>query len=339
MTETLIDIGGRLVGPGRPCFIVAEAGINHNSDPALADRRVGAAAESGASAIKFQTFKADRLVALTNAESQHALLSRYELSEDLHRRLQARCKIRNLIFLSTPFDESSADFLESLGVPAFKIASGDLTHPGLLAHVARKRRPMIVSTGMATLDEVAAAGGTIRAAGNSDIVLLHCVSNYPARPDESNLRAMQALQREFGVLVGFSDHTPGVDVAPAAVSMGACVIEKHFTLDRDLPGPDHSFSLNPADLAEMVRRVRVVEAALGDGQKRPTESERLTARGARKSLVAARLIAAGSRLTREVIAIKRPGTGLPPGRLDEVVGRRARVDIPEGALLTEEMFQ
>jgi len=235
--------------------------------------------------------------------------------------------------MSTPFDEESADFLADLGVAVFKIPSGEITNLPFLRHVACRGKPMIVSTGMSYLGEVETAVRTIEEAGNYDFVLLHCVSNYPADPADVNLRAMQTMATAFGVPVGYSDHTLGIEVAIAAVALGACVIEKHFTLDRSLPGPDHRASLEPDELAVLVRGIRTVEAALGQGRKEPAASEANTAAVARRSLVAARDIPAGTVLTEEMLAIKRPGTGLPPAMLGHTLGRRTRVNMPAGTII------
>jgi len=242
------------------------------------------------------------------------------------------------MFLSTPFDGESADLLESLGVPAFKIASGDVTHLPLLRYVARKGRPMLVSTGMATLEETRQAVEAIRDAGGRELALLQCVSRYPADPSDANLRAMATLARAFGAPVGYSDHTTGVEVALAAAALGACVIEKHLTLDRRLPGPDHQASLEPDEFGRMARGIRTVESALGHGRKEPAAGEAEIARVARKSLVTTRAVAAGGELTREAVAARRPGTGLPPSALERVLGRRAAVAIPAETVLTWEML-
>ncbi len=346
-----IECAGRAIGPTYPCFIIAEAGVNHNGDLALARQLVDVAVQAGADAVKFQTFKADRVVTAAApkadyqrqstdaAESQHAMLSRLELSDAAHHTLIDYCRECGMLFLSTPFDEQSADFLLQQGMPLFKIPSGEITNLPLVDHVARLRRPMIVSTGMAHLGEVETALQTIEATGHDAVVLLHCVSNYPADPADANLRAMQTMQAAFGVPVGFSDHTPGIAVALAAVALGACVIEKHFTLDNTLPGPDHQASLEPAALTALVQGIRTVEAALGDGRKRPAASEAGTAAVARRSLVAAHPITAGTTLTPTLIAIRRPGTGLPPAMLPYLTGRTARHDIAAGTLLTLEMLQ
>lgn len=351
MSAPGISIGARRVGPDQPCFLIAEAGVNHNGDLELARRLVDAAAEAGADAVKFQTFSADRLATAAAPqadyqrrntgieESQRAMLHRLELTAEAHRELMARCRERGILFLSSPFDEDSADFLEELGVPAFKIPSGELTNVPFLAHVARKGRPLIVSTGMATLDEVRPAVETIRQAGSPPLALLHCVSSYPAQPADVNLRAMATLREAFAVPVGFSDHTAGTDIALAAVALGANILEKHLTLDRTLPGPDHLASLEPDEWIAMVVALRRIEAALGDGRKRPAPSEADAARVARKSLVAAGDLPAGCVLRRDHLAIRRPGTGLPPGRLESVLGRRLRRALAAGAVLTEDLLE
>lgn len=349
--RSAIEIAGRTVGSGAPCFIIAEAGVNHNGDEALAKRLIDAAALAQADAVKFQTFKAERIVTVraTKAtyqrhsphdhESQLEMLRRLELSEATHQELMRYAHERGIIFLSTPFDEASADFLEALGVPAFKLASGELTNLPFLSHVARKGTPLIMSTGMSTLAEVETALEAVYGTGNRQVVLLHCVSTYPANPRDANLRALQTMANAFRVPVGYSDHTPGVEVAVAAVALGACVIEKHVTLDRRLPGPDHRASLEPEALVALVRGIRSVEAALGHGRKEPAASEANTAAVARKSLVAAKDIATGSTVTADSIAIKRPGTGLPPAMLEQVVGRIATEDIPADTVLTLEMLR
>jgi N-acetylneuraminate synthase len=339
------------VGSGHPCFIIAEAGVNHNGSLDLALRLVDAAVGAGVDAVKFQTFQADRLVTLHapkaayqnettgKAESQFEMLKKLELDETSHRTLVGHSASRGIAFLSTPFDEKSADFLETLDVPAYKVPSGELTNLPFLRHVAGKKRPLIMSTGMATLEEVGRAVEAVRTAECKDLVLLHCVSAYPAYPAEVNLRAMATLAEAFGVPVGYSDHTLGIEVALAAVAMGACILEKHFTLNRSFPGPDHRASAEPAELAALVDSVRKVEAALGNGVKRPMASEADTALVARKSLVASRDIPEGAVLQPAMVAARRPGTGMAPDRANELVGRRARYEISEGTILSPEMFE
>ena len=339
------SVGERRIGAGARTFVVAEAGVNHNGDVALGEALVDAAAAAGADAVKFQTFRTDALVSraapkagyqveTTGAgESQREMLARLELSPEAHARLQERCAKRGVVFFSAPFDEASADVLERLGAPLVKIPSGEITNLPFLRHVARKGRPMIVSTGMSTLEEVAAAVAAIRESGDPPIALLHCVSAYPAPPADTNLRAMDTLRAHFGVPVGLSDHTLGLEVALAAVARGAEVIEKHLTLDTSMTGPDHRASLDPGAMAALVRGIRTIESALGDGEKRPTASELDTARVARKSLVAARALRAGERLTAAAVAIKRPGTGIPPADLERALGRRLRRDVAADEVL------
>jgi N,N'-diacetyllegionaminate synthase len=345
-----IDIAGRKIGPGHPCFIIAEAGVNHNGSLETALHMVDVAATAGADAVKFQTFRAERLVTadapkanyqtrVSGAEeSQYEMLRRLELPPFAYRELMRRCQEKNILFLSSPFDEQSADFLDGLNVPAFKVASGEITNLPFLTHLARKGKPLVVSTGMSYLSEVEQAVLTIGAAGDAKIILLHCVSNYPANPTDANLRAMATLFTAFGVPVGYSDHVLGLEVALAAVALGACVIEKHFTLDRSLRGPDHQASLTPEELARLIEGVRIVEAALGNGRKEPVPSEINIMAVARKSLVASQDILAGTVLTEDLITTRRPGTGLPPALRPYLVGRTARVHIPSGSLLALEML-
>jgi N-acetylneuraminate synthase len=346
-----IEIAGAHIGYGRPAYVIAEAGVNHNGDVNLARQLVDVAVAAGADAIKFQTFRAEAMVSrdaqkaqyqletTDAAESQFEMLQRLELSVAAHHQIYSYCEKSKITFLSTPFDAASADLLDDLGVPAFKISSGDLTNLPLLSHVATKRKPVLLSTGMANLEEVADAVQVVSATGNEQIVLLQCVSNYPADAGDVNLRAMITMADAFNVPVGYSDHTNGIEVALAAVALGAMVIEKHFTLDRNLPGPDHRASLEPPELQAMISGIRKVEVALGNGEKRPALSELNTASVARRSLTAAMPITAGTTLTREMVAMKRPGTGLPPRALDELIGRVFRVNVPSGTMLSPDMFE
>jgi N-acetylneuraminate synthase/N,N'-diacetyllegionaminate synthase len=346
-----VDMGSRRIGPGEPCFVIAEAGVNHNGDLAMAHRLVDAAKAAGADAVKFQTFKSEKVIAASapkaeyqarqtgSEQSQLEMVKALELSYTDFRDLRDYCHRQGVLFLSTPFEEESADFLDELAVPLFKVPSGELTNLPFLVHLARKGRPLIVSTGMATLGEVAVALDCIRRHGNPPVVLLQCVSNYPAAPANVNLRAMETMAHAFHVPVGYSDHTLGCEVAFAAVALGASVIEKHFTLDRNLPGPDHQASLEPGQLAELVRGIRTVESSLGSGRKEPAASEADTAAVARKSLVAARALKKGTVLTSDMVAIKRPGTGLAPALLPQVIGRSVRQDVAADTLLTWELLQ
>jgi N-acetylneuraminate synthase/N,N'-diacetyllegionaminate synthase len=345
-----IDLLGRPVGPRHPCFVIAEAGINHNGDPEMALKLVDAAARVGAEAVKFQTFRAEQVVSAYapkaeyqvettgENETQLEMAKKLELSYADFERIKAHCDVRGITFLSTPFDEESADFLENLGVPAFKIPSGEIVNPAFLEHVARKGKPLLVSTGMSSLGEVDEAVRIIRQTGNKQFVLLHCVSSYPAEASSANLRAMTTMREAFQVPVGYSDHTQGIEVPLAAVALGACVIEKHFTLDRDLRGPDHRASADENEFAVLLKAIRRVEESLGHGRKEPALCEAEIARVARRSLVAARAISSGTILTRDLIAVKRPGTGIAPRLLSAVLGRKAAVNIDKETVITWEML-
>lgn len=350
-TPPLIEIAGRKVGDGHPCFVIAEAGVNHNGDLSMARRLIDVAAGCGADAVKFQTFKAEKIATSSapkaqyqqettdKTESQLDMLKRLELSADAFQELYKYCKSKTILFLSTPFDEESADLLDELGVAAFKIPSGEITNLPFLTHLARKGKPIILSTGMSWLGEVETAVRTLTEAANPNIALLHCVSNYPAEPHDANLRAMRTLSDAFAVPVGFSDHTMGIEVALAAVALGARVIEKHFTLDRALPGPDHQASLEPQELKALIQGIRTVETALGDGRKVPRAAELNTAAVARKSLVAACDIPANTTLTKEHITVKRPGNGLTPFLIPHLLGRLTRSAIAKDTVLDLGMFR
>ena len=328
-------------------LIIAEAGVNHNGDLDLAKRLIDVAAEAGADLVKFQTFNADRLVTRTapkaqyqnqttdGRESQHAMLRRLELTEAMHHELIAHCAARNIGFFSTGFEIESVDLLVRLGQDRFKIPSGEITNLPYLRHIGRLGKAIILSTGMATLVEIDAAIDVLEHAGTlrGRITVLHCTTEYPTPMTEVNLCAMQSIHNALGVAVGYSDHTQGIEVAIAAVAMGATVIEKHFTLDRKLPGPDHKASLEPEELKAMVATIRTIEIALGDGIKRPTPSEARNKPVARKSLVASRAIMAGEAFTAHNITAKRPGSGISPMRWDEVLGRRAPHDVNPDELI------
>jgi len=318
-------------------LIIAEAGVNHGGDLATALQLVDAAAATGADAVKFQTFKADRLVTRAAAkadyqaretgsgESQHAMLQRLELTPDMHRALIARCAERGIQFLSTGFDVESLDLLAGLGQELFKIPSGEITNLPYLRHVGGFGKTLLLSTGMATLAEIEAALDALAAAGTprSRVTVLHCTTDYPAPIDEVNLRAMQTIGATCGVAVGYSDHTLGITVSLAAVAMGATVIEKHFTLDRNAEGPDHKASLEPDELTAMVEGIRQIERALGNGIKVPGPSETKNIVIVRKSLVASRAISTGEAFDASNVTVKRPGSGISPMRWDDVIGRKA----------------
>jgi N,N'-diacetyllegionaminate synthase len=346
-----LTFGKRVVGAGHPAFVIAEAGVNHNGELDLAFKLIDAAAAAGADAVKFQTFIASEVITAEAAkaeyqktttgeqESQLEMVKRLELSFGDFRKLKMYCDDQGITFLSTPFDLKSVDFLAGLGVVALKISSGDLTNDPLLRHVAAQKRPVILSTGMSDMDEVREALAVINAAGNNDVILLQCVTNYPAAAEDINLRAMLSMQSAFDVNVGYSDHTLGIEIPLAAVALGACVIEKHFTLDKNFAGPDHRASLEPHEFKAMVEGIRKVEASLGDGRKVPAASEASNAAVARRSIVASRDISAGTVITPAEITFKRPGTGLPPRMVDQVVGKTARVDVKAGTLLELGMFK
>ena len=328
-------------------LIIAEAGVNHNGDIELAKQLIDRAASAGADLVKFQTFKADRLVTRRarkadyqmqgthGQESQYDMLRQLELSPEAHRELISHCATRKVGFFSTGFDVESIDLLVSLGQDRFKIPSGEITNLPYLRHIGQLGKRIILSTGMATLGEIEAALTVLEQAGTScaKITVLHCTTEYPAPMNEVNLRAMQSIHAAFGVAVGYSDHTPGIEVAVAAVAMGASVIEKHFTLDRDMPGPDHKASLEPEELEAMIRAIRNIEVAMGDGVKRLTPSEARNRPIARKSLVASRPIKSGELFSIENITAKRPGTGISPMRWDEVIGRVSPRDFSADELI------
>lgn len=336
----------RLLGDGQPCLVIAEVASNHNHDFGMATTLIDAAAEAGVDAVKFQTFRAASHfskfapgLSYLNFRKPYELIESLELDRTWHARLQEHCDRRKVVFLSSPCDVEAIDELDALGTPAFKVASFDLTDLTLIRHMARKGRPIILSTGMADWMEIERAIDACRQEGNPHVVLLQCTSLYPAPASLANLRAMAVMRDTFGVLTGYSDHTEGDHICLAAVSLGACIIEKHVTLDRSLPGPDHPFSMEPGELTQMVRRIRDVETAIGDGRKigpRPEEQE-MFEKG-RRSLHARTRIASGSIITPEMVTAKRPGLGIPPYLKDVVVGRVARQDIEADQWITWDMI-
>ena len=332
----------------RSVYVIAEAGVNHNGSLDLAFQLVDAATDAGADAVKFQTFQSAALVSesaekagyqkqTTGAdESQLDMIRRLELSEADHVALIDRCSERGIDFLSAPFDTASIALLERLGLETLKLPSGAITDLPYLRAVGALGHSLIVSTGMSTLGEVADALTALETAGTPRalVTLLHCTTEYPTPPHDVNLRAMGTLAKSFGLPVGYSDHTQGIAVPVAAVALGAVVIEKHLTLDRSLPGPDHVASLEPGEFARMVADIRIVCEALGDSTKVPTVAELENARVARKSIVAARDIAAGERLSAENLTTKRPGTGISPMRWDSVVGTAAVRDFARDEMIS-----
>lgn len=337
---SFVSIAGRQVGSNRPAYIIAEIGGNFKT---LAEgfEEIDLAVAAGADAVKIQTFRADTLVTkdsrfstIAQGANQYELFRDLEISEEWHIQLAARAAEKKLHFFSTPSHQNDVDLLERIQVPVYKTGSDDLTNLPLLDYIARKGKPMIVSTGMSSLEEVTQAVNTIKGAGNNQIILLHCVSGYPVTADEDlNLRAIRTLEKAFGVPVGFSDHTEGCRIPLLAVTAGACIIEKHFVLSKDLGTPDAFFSADPAELKELVTGIRDLEVLLGTGEKIPTEAEIKLRRDARKSIVARRNISTGEKLTPDNIAVKRPGTGISPSEWNQVLGRQAAVDIPCDSVL------
>ena len=326
-------------------YIIAEAGDNHNGDFNTALKLVDVAKRAGADCVKFQTFVTEEIISkyaemaeyqkknTGKEESQFEMVKRLELSFDEFRKIKEYCDRVGIQFLSTPFDLKSVDFLNELGVPFFKIPSGEITNYPYLIKIAHTGKPVVMSTGMCEPDEILAAINVLEKNGSGEITLLHCNTEYPTPLKDVNLYAMRTMKKMFGKKVGYSDHTKGIEVPVAAVALGACVIEKHFTLDKNMPGPDYKASLEPDELGRMVKNIRNIEIALGDGVKRVSESERKNIAIARKSIVARRNIQEGEILTEENLAVKRPGTGINPMQWMEVLGTRAVRDFKEDELI------
>jgi N,N'-diacetyllegionaminate synthase len=350
MRRKPIKIGDKNIGEGYPCFVIAEAGVNHNGRLDTAKKLVDAAVVASADAVKFQTFRAEGVVTdeagiasyarknISKNLTQLQMIKRYELPYNDFKELKVYCDKKKILFLSTPHSFDAIDFLEDL-VPAYKFGSGDLTNIPALQYVSRKHKPIILGTGMATLDEVRTAIRTIYASGNHQVVALHCTTNYPCPLDEVNLRAMLTMQNTLNCLVGYSDHTIGITVPIIAVSLGAVLIEKHFTLDKTMSGPDHAASLEPGELAQMVTAIRDVETILGCYGKRPTQSEKEIMKLVRKSIVAKQDIKKGAILQRNMLDIKRPGTGLSPAHLQQLLGKKTKKSITKDELIHLNMVE
>lgn len=337
---------GRRIGDGQPCFVIAEMASNHDQDFGVATALIDAAVEAGVDAVKVQTFRAVSHFSkyapgfsyLKNC-NPFELIKSLELDRSWHAPLKKYCESRNLVFLSSPCDVEAIDELDALGTPAFKVASFDLTDLTLIRHMARTGRPIILSTGLADWMDIQRAIDACRQEGNDNIVLLQCTVLYPAPAYLANLRAIKVMREAFGVLTGYSDHTEGDHVCLASVALGACIVEKHFTLDRKMVGPDHSFAIEPGELKRMMQRLREIEAAMGDGAKtgpRPEEQE-MFEKG-RRSLHAERRIAKGEVITPDMLTSKRPGLGIAPYLMNVVVGRMARTDIEADQWITWEMI-
>jgi N,N'-diacetyllegionaminate synthase len=339
-----IKIKQKEIGGDATCFIIAEAGVNHNGSIKLAKKMVNLAKKIGADAIKFQTFKSENLVSknikianyqknnICKKENQLKVLKKLELDYKDFIEIKKYCDKKKIIFLSTPHTDDAIDFLEPL-VPAYKIASGDLTNLPFLEKVAKKKKPIILSTGMGNLKEVKEAVKTIKKSGNNKIILLHCTTSYPCPLEDVNLRAMLTLKKEFNLPVGYSDHTLGILVPIIAVAMGAKIIEKHFTLNKSLPGPDHKASLEPKEFKEMVKSIREVEKALGSGIKKPTKSEEKIKKVVRKSIIAKIDIPKGEKIREEMLIIKRPGIGIEPKYISKIIGKIAKQEIKKDSLI------
>lgn len=316
-------------------FIIAEAGVNHNGSVEIAKKLIDAAALAGADAVKFQTFKAENLVCkdakkaeyqmeTTNQrESQFDMLKKLELTQDMHEQLMDYCKNKNIMFLSTPFDIESLQYLVLCGVEIIKIPSGEITNYPFLREAGKTGKRIILSSGMSTLEEVRNAVQVVKDSGSKEITVLHCNTEYPTPYADVNLKAMLTIQNELGIPVGYSDHTQGIEVPIAAAALGATVIEKHFTLDKNMDGPDHRASLEPDELQAMVMAIRNIEVALGNGKKEPSESEKKNISVARKSIVAKCDIKAGDVFTEDNLTTKRPGTGISPMRWNEIINQKA----------------
>ena len=331
-----IRIGDREVGDDSPCFVIAEAGSNHDGKLERAMQLIDAASEAGADAVKFQTFEAERLYNRFSSKDTVDMLSEIELKREWHRELMDHAERRNIMFLTSVFDEDSADFLDGLGIVAFKIASSELNHIPLISHVARKSKPMMLSTGAANEQEIRDAIDAVHAAGNENVALLHCISHYPTEMEEVNLRAMLALRDEFRCPVGFSDHTMVIGAAIAAVAMGANIIEKHLTMSRQLFGPDHSYATEPDEFKSMVVGIREVEAMLGDGSLESL-NRNADAMRHRRAIYAAKDIPEGTPLEKDMLMIVRPSPNgfIQPKNLDALIGRKTRAALRKGDLLKE----
>jgi len=339
-----IKIEDRLVGAGEPCFIIAEAGVNHNGDINLAKKLVDVAKDAGVDAVKFQTFKSEGVVIEECEIADYArenmgknikqidMIKKLELKYEDFVELKRYCDKKGIMFLSTPHSYDAIDFLEPL-VPIYKIGSGDLTNLPFLEKIAKKGKPIILSTGMSNLGEIEEAVGIIKKTGCDKITLLQCTTNYPTKMEEINLSVMETLKHAFKLPIGFSDHSLGINAAIGAVALGACIIEKHFTLDKNLPGPDHKASLEPDDLKAMVNNIRDVEKALGNGIKKPTKEEDEIKKVARKSIVAKTDIPEGTIITKDMLEIKRPGIGIKPKYYWEILGGKTKRTLKKGELI------
>jgi len=334
-----------------PAFIIAEAGVNHNGDLDLALKLVEEAKECGADCVKFQTFEAERVVTkdaikaeyqlktTETTESQFDMLKKLELPKNAYQEIIKCCKDNDIIFMSTPYSVEDVDFLYNLGVPAFKLASISLVEPELIKHVAKKGLPVILSTGMCNMDEIEMAVRIIKSTGNNDFAFLQCTTNYPSTLDDANLKAMQTMRKKFKIVVGYSDHTVNDTACIVSIALGAKIIEKHFTLDKTLQGPDHSCSSNPSEFKNLVNNIRDAEIALGSADKKPSKQEKRNLIGMRRSIVSKKIIEKGTVVSKDMLIFKRPATGIAPNKLDEIVGKKSIVRINSDELITWDMFE
>ena len=350
MKEFIIQ--DKYIGGDHPLFFIAEAGVNHNGSIDMGKQLIDIAVEAGADAVKFQTFRAEELNTKTAPKSTYHiettgsdgdqswfdLLKTQEMSKKMHVELIDYCTDKGIIFLSTPYDQKSADLLENFDVPAFKIASTDTSNIPLLSYIAKKGRPMILSSAMATMEEVELAVSTVRSEGLDEIAMLQCTGNYPAKLSDTNLRVMQTYEEKLNCIVGYSDHTPDLINPVAATAMGAKVYEKHFTIDRSLPGPDHRMALELDELKQTIKAIRDTELALGNSTKQVLESEKENRVKLRKSIVSKLNIKKDDIITMDMLSFKRPGHGIQPAELNNVIGKKAITDISEGTVLLFEMI-
>lgn len=341
-----ISLGGRIVGNETPGLIIAEIGLNHNGNAELAGRLIDAAAKAGADAVKFQTFSTDEFLADKESiytyyqpdgtkirENQYEMFKRLELPYNSYLKLRDHAQSKGLLFISSVADQMAVDLLDELNAPAFKLASEDIINISLLEYLSKKRRPVIISTGMADLDEIEQAVTLLKKNGLSDLILLHCISMYPTPPKSCNMRKILSLKAHFNVPVGFSDHTEGIDAAVTAIALGACVVEKHFTLDRSLPGPDHKFSADPGEFRMMVEKIRLIEMMLGSKELAFDPSEEAGRIEFRRSIRARNHIPSGEIITKDMLSYKRPGYGLKPYQQHLVIGKKAVREIAPDELI------
>lgn len=335
-----VKIGKKTIGEGHSTYIIAEIGSNHNGDIKTAKKMIDKAANAGVDAVKFQTFKAEKLYSKNTPKFSKDdmlpfdLIKSIEMPRNWHKKLKEHTEKKGLHFISSPFDFEAVDELDEVGVPAFKIASFELVDLELLKHIAKKGKPIILSTGLADIEEIKEALKAIRSQKNDDIVLLHCNSLYPTPADVVNLNAINTMSNVFKIPIGFSDHTIGIHIPVAAVAKGAKVIEKHFTLDRKMKGPDHHFAIEPDELKQMVQEIREVEKAFGTGVKKPSKQEREMLEKGRRSIIAATEIKKGTKISRDMLIVKRPGYGIKPKFISKVVGKTASKNIKADQWIT-----